>query len=159
MENASFGIVLLSDPKVFAKLADDGFVFLLPSPLRLVRTTRGDNGFSGVRTITYSKSFYACLKVEAMEAEGKEITPDVLGELQNAGPDEAEVLDTLGPNDYRVVSERGTAKWLACHPRSKFALTTVGGTRYLCPMVTDTVLSMFKKNSKQVVTSSFASFV
>ena len=141
------GIAVVSTLNAFDKELE---VYMLPYRLRLIRTTRGDNGFSGVRTLTSQVQF---MKDLAKEAEmNKEAGDSMPAEEEEVGENEAKSADghpgvfgEINEGEYMTVSPGQSLKYLVCNPQHRWALQiNTDGIALLMPVSKKKAKSAFK---------------
>jgi hypothetical protein len=125
----NMGIVVVGDINTLKKA--DGTIFLLPSRLRLIRSALGDNGFSGVRTVTNMMVFQREMMMDA-EHNKDTVMPDK--ETIDDPKKINEFFGGLKEGEYMTVSPKGTLKYLVCNPSHRWALVRGPEAILLCPV-------------------------
>jgi hypothetical protein len=151
------GLIVLENYK---DLKRANTIFLLSYRLRLVRTSLGDNGFSGVRTLTSNDQFLRDLQAEAelsKEAANAEAGCD-LPDLEGIGGVDMGTFAKLEPGNYMTVSPGSRLKYLVCNPDHQWAAALMDDIVWLCPVDQKQVKDL-KGDSTRIVKTSFASFV
>jgi hypothetical protein len=158
MQSNMKGMAILPTVKDLAAIAT-GIVYILPSPLRLVRTTAGDNGFSGVRVLTAKKVF---LKDVSQDEQFAEQMQDV-NTVEQAGEQVNNIINELDDGAYLIVSPGMSAKYIVCNPRHNFVVTVIDGITHIATASKETWKKVLKPSNKEakykVVETAFASFV
>ena len=152
--NQTKGFVLLSDVRTIAQIAT-GPIHILPTILRLIRTGLADNGFCGVRTLTAKKQF---LK----DASGDPQFAEALADVQTFEDGEKSldvIIAALEEKHYLIVSPGDSAKYIVCHPRHDWIVTTRDGIVYAATAKSDTWKKTLAKLDVPVLETTFASFV
>lgn len=148
------GIVVIPTVRELAAIIN-GPVYILPSKLRLVRSTLGDNGFSGVRTLTSDKQF---LHDATSDPAFADKLADVT-ELEQANATVSAVMGELGSGAFLVISPGSSAKYLVCNPTHNWVVTVRDGIAHLATASKVNWSKMLNKIEFPVIETVFASFI
>jgi len=161
--NASIGgIVVVTSAKVLATVAEGGLIYLVPNKLRLIRTTLGDNGFRGIRTVTSNVQFLKDLQKEAdLNKETGDYLPADITQGSPASPNTdapGAAFASIEEGEFMTVSPGHSLKYLVCNPNHRWALTVRNGVIHLYPCAKATANKSFKL-TQVVEVNGMASFI
>jgi hypothetical protein len=148
------GVLVVTNPSDLV-YEPDSTIYLLPHRLRLVRTSFGDNGFSGVRTLTSEKQFLHDLQMQA-EAS-KMVDGEIPPELEGIGGMDMGTFAKLESGEYMTVSPGEKLKYLVCNPNHYWAALIREGMVLLHPVSEETIKTEYE--GANLVQTTFASFV
>jgi len=140
------GIAIVSSLKDLIR-SETPTIYLLPSRLRLIRTTSGDNGFSGIRTVTAQSVFMQEL---AQEAQTNKETPDYLpddieGIAESPSSEHpGQAFSGIKEGEFMTVTVQHRLKYLVCNPNHRWAIVVHEGIALLCPCSPTAAKKAFK---------------
>ena len=155
--SALSGIAVVSSAAAFDK---DCPVYLLPYRLRLIRTTRGDNGFAGVRTLTSQIQFMKDLAKEAeMNKEAGDSMPAEEETPEKSADGHPGVFGEINEGEYMTVAPGNSLKYLVCNPQHRWAVSVNEDSVILLMPVSKKKAKVAFKGYKVIEVNGIASFV